>query len=206
MRRVVLERVQRPRVQAAQRMGGTITKILAALNSDRPSNALARHQLAAIRQRVVEMEKDLAERDAAGLVADDIVDCAARTTRALWKAETNAARGPAYLARALDICARLAVGLTPVGHEGEEIEAARLAVRSSGVGPTALAMFALTYPDLAVRIDRRSLDRLVVAWTDSVEGGRWPVIASVWKERIGVHVAAISIKNEVAKLSKAIRP
>jgi len=189
--------------ELAQKIGMTLRGIIDALDAPRPANALARHQLAAIRQKAKELLRDLDERDAAGLVADDIAATAARTLRALYKVGNNPTHQAARLAMGLTAATRLAVhgsaALPPEVRTGEE-DAFAAVVRSFGVGQAALAFFALEYPELAVKIDRPSLDRLVIAWTSGVQGGKWPVIASVWKERFGVSLAPISVKKEMTKL------
>jgi hypothetical protein len=206
VRRAIIARAMQAPVELAQRIGGTLRRIIDALDAPRPSNALARHQLAAIRQKVTELERELEVRDDAGLVADDIVATAAKTLRSLHQIDDDATHRAARLAMGLDVAAHLAVHgsatLPPEARHGDE-DAFAAVVRAFGVGQAALAHFALMYPDLAVRIDRPSLDRLVIAWTTEVQGGKWPVLASVWWEVFDVRLAPLSIKNETTKLRRA---
>jgi hypothetical protein len=201
VRRAILSRVT-----AAQGFGRTIRQIVDAIESPRPANALARHQLAAIRQRVVALVRDLDARDHAGLDAPDIAEVAARTFRALHGVGESPTHKAARMAMSLDATAALAVhgpAAAPPWMR-DDADAFSIVVRSLGVANAALSHFALNYPELAIRLDRASLDRLVIAWTGQVQGGRWPALAAMWRERFAVHLSADSIKVETTKLRKSI--
>jgi hypothetical protein len=203
MRLAIMSRGVHAPVGLAQRIGGTFRRIIDSLEGPRPVSALARHQLSAIRQRVDHLLRQLDDQEDAGEDATEIAGIAARTYRTMFQVRNNPTHQAARLAQGLSVATRLAVhgsaALPPEARTGEE-DAFAAVVRAFGVGQAALAFFALEYPELAVKIDRASLDRLVLAWTSGIEGGKWPALTSVWKDRFKVSLAPVSIKNEMKNL------
>lgn len=192
--------------EQAQLAATTMRNVTDNLSSAGAEARLARHQIAATIELLQRMDRDLEQLAECAPVLNvgalcDRVAATYRTARGIGDAPVRVA---AFFARLLDTYSRLADGQTPANADPSEVEAIRLAVRAQGVGTAALTHFAMTYPEHARKIDRASLDRLVIAFSvESVAGGRWPVVADVWKRRLGRHLAPVSIKNEIAKLPKS---
>jgi hypothetical protein len=181
-------------------------QVLNALNSDRADVQIARGQIRLMVDHLRRLDQELATRGEAGLEVREITSRVARAYRLLRGNGESDVRIAAYFARALDAMSHLAAGYDEPNFDVADVEALRAAVRTHGVASATLAWFATTYPEYARKIDQASMDRLVTAFQVGVQvkagGGRWPTLVDVWKKRMGVHLAPVSIKNEIAKLPR----
>jgi hypothetical protein len=197
-------------VRLALRIGQDIRDVASVLGTPRAPIRLA---MRSIRQMIATLERlhaDLAERDRAGLTdATDIVPRIHAASRGLWDFrlwDVKSGGGVAaavFLANCIDMAVHLDAG-DPFPMPIERQEAMRIAVKTHGVADFSLAMFVDAYSELAARIDRTSVDRLVTAWVAQTGGGgRWSTMAAVWKERVGQSLSPDSIKHEMTKLRAA---
>lgn len=190
-------------VEDSNRKQDLVREVIDDLRAPDAAIRMTRHQLRAMREELDRMERELdggQRRVAPGLVART-----RRSYRDLFNIGTSPLDKASFLARCLNNAVSLALGhrtedclLTTV-----EMEAVRLAASSLGIGDIAMTLFAMAYPEDAARIDRRSLDRLVTAWTASIEAGRWPTLEDVCRRRLRIHVPASTIRAQIQKLPPA---
>jgi hypothetical protein len=186
-------------VEDSNRKQDLVREVLDDLRAPDADVRMTRHQLRAMREELDRMERELEVRP--NRVPAALVARSRRSYRELFNVGSSAIDRASFLARCLNNAVSLALGTRPEDCllTVLEAEAVRLAASSLGVGDIALSLFAMAYPEDAAKIDRRSLDRLVTAWTAAFDGGRWPVLESVCRKRLRIQVSATAIKEQTRK-------
>jgi hypothetical protein len=181
--------------------------------------AMARHQIGRLREWLDEAE---AMTDAIELAGpdDEVVPALDRhlsrlgnMTRGANGLPSSNVRVAARLANCIELATNLSEGrvpcvspkpdAAPVPEDPLSYLAIGLAARVHGVANLALELFAESFPDYAVRLDRDAMDRLVTAWLSPSPGrGKWASIAAICKERLDLYVDPTSVKTELATLRR----